>query len=34
MTNFSGMLISKIVFDPGVEGYGLNVDDMVVRTKL
>ena len=34
MTNFSGMLISKIVFDPGVEGYGLNVDDMVVHTKL
>jgi hypothetical protein len=34
MTNFSGMLISKIVFDPGVEGYGLNVDDMVVQTKL
>jgi hypothetical protein len=34
MTNFSGAAISKIVFDPGVEGYGLNVDDMVVRAKL
>jgi hypothetical protein len=34
MTNFSGTAISKIVFDPGVEGYGLNVDDMVVRAKL
>lgn len=34
MTNFSGMLISKMVFDPGIEGYGLNVDDMVVHTKL
>jgi hypothetical protein len=34
MTNFSGTAISKIVFDPGVEGYGLNVDDMVVHAKL
>jgi hypothetical protein len=31
MTNFSGTTISKIVFDPGVEGYGLNVDDMVLH---
>ena len=33
LASFSRIAISKIVFDPGVEGYGLNIDDIVVRAK-